>query len=359
MESNRNLSSVIQRIRDDGPPESGSAPPDHAYDASPDIRSGAARTGRRVRLAVLWLTSCLILVAAVFWLLQMYGVTKVPAWRDLRQHLTAAGSFPAPAVSAPGSTAAPGVAAAVPPAPSAPSDERLEHLQVRLNALGTRLEQAAAAQEARARELDRILGSMADSQHAQVQQLTDRIDALEHRVDTLAKARKARAAHPTSAGPARAKPASRRTADQPVAATAAHAKPSTPPAADQAVVATAAHAKPSTPPSADQAVVAAPAHAKPSSPPAADQPAQAGTEPPAQPEWVVNVASSTELARIRAAEQHMRKLGISVERQQVEFGGEMRYRLRVTGFHSIADARTYARKLQKDMGIQGAWASLR
>lgn len=340
MESNRNLSSVIQRIRDDGPPESGSAPPDHAYDASPDIRSGAARTGRRVRLAVLWLTSCLILVAAVFWLLQMYGVTKVPAWRDLRQHLTAAGSFPAPAVSAPGSTAAPGVAAAVPPAPSAPSDERLEHLQVRLNALGTRLEQAAAAQEARARELDRILGSMADSQHAQVQQLTDRIEALEHRVDTLAKARKARAAHPASAGPARAKPASRRTADQPVAATAAHAKPSTPPAADQAVV-------------------AAPAHAKPSSPPAADQPAQAGTEPPAQPEWVVNVASSTELARIRAAEQHMRKLGISVERQQVEFGGEMRYRLRVTGFHSIADARTYARKLQKDMGIQGAWASLR
>ncbi|MEZ5542609.1 MAG: SPOR domain-containing protein [Pseudomonadota bacterium] len=74
-------------------------------------------------------------------------------------------------------------------------------------------------------------------------------------------------------------------------------------------------------------------------------------------EWVVNVAAFANEQSTAALADRLRNQGISVERQVVKIDGGQIYRLRVPGFASSTDARRYAREIDAQYGLKGAWIS--
>ena len=310
MESNRNLSSIISKIRDDGPPaaEATSAPAPHTDYVTPAVRSGRARGGRLWRLLTLLLLCGVVVAAAAFYLLRWYG-GALPVWSDWRQDLSGSGEL-APATPAASVATGP----ALDPAVTGLLLAQVDRLQQQLDALGAAVASRDALTDARIAALEQSISGLGDQQRERLDQLQGKLDSLQSRIDS-------RAAN-TPASPRPAPPRQAPVTRQP----AASAAPATP---------------------------AAPVEAAADTTPATSS-GQAETE-----EWVVNVASSTVLAQIDEAETRMRRLGISVERQVVDFGGEVRYRLRVSGFPSGLEAKRYAEKMEQEMGIKGAWASRR
>ncbi|MGB5260875.1 MAG: SPOR domain-containing protein, partial [Gammaproteobacteria bacterium] len=76
-------------------------------------------------------------------------------------------------------------------------------------------------------------------------------------------------------------------------------------------------------------------------------------------EWVVNVASSSREASIKALQQKLEQQDIRTELLHTDVKGEPRFRLRVTGFTSSGEARRYATRLEQQADLKGAWASKR
>jgi len=94
------------------------------------------------------------------------------------------------------------------------------------------------------------------------------------------------------------------------------------------------------------------------SPVAASQKPVAAAKQQAQPgTWVVNVAASSREGPIKSLQRKLQKQDIETELQQLGSGEKIRYRLRVTGFTSGGEAKRYAKKLVEESGIEGAWAS--
>jgi len=74
-------------------------------------------------------------------------------------------------------------------------------------------------------------------------------------------------------------------------------------------------------------------------------------------EWVVNIASSSHEQAMLDMAAKLREQGIPVERQALTIEGDLMYRLRVPGFATSAEARSYAGKLDKEFGLRGGWVS--
>jgi hypothetical protein len=308
MESNRNLSSIISKIRDEGPPVAEAIPTQTtpAGYVNPAARSGHVQGSRPMRMLVLLLLCIGIVAGAVFYILRLYGGGAWPGWLQ---------SLPDPGVTHPAMPAGQAPIEPVADRQLLPDAAVLEGLSERIGRLQTRLDEMGSAMasreefnEMRNAKLDAAIGDMDERQRAELERLQGRLDTLQSRMDSWQANKQA------SKPPVPAK--------KPLAAQAA------------ATVAT---------PAAETAKTTAD-----------NMPGQAGTA-----EWVVNIASSTLPAQIDEVESRMRRLGVSVERQVVDFGGEMRYRLRITGFPTIAAARSYEMKLEQEMGIKDAWVSRR
>lgn len=78
---------------------------------------------------------------------------------------------------------------------------------------------------------------------------------------------------------------------------------------------------------------------------------------PASGDWVVNVASSSRQKAIKALQDRLQQQDIHTELQRTDVQGKPRYRLRVTGFTTGAEARQYAARLAEQADLQGAWVS--
>jgi hypothetical protein len=76
-------------------------------------------------------------------------------------------------------------------------------------------------------------------------------------------------------------------------------------------------------------------------------------------DWVLNVASSSREASIKALQQKLEQQDIRTELLRTDVKGAPRYRLRVTGFASSGEAKRYATRLEQRAEIKGAWASRR
>lgn len=309
MESNRNLSSIISKIRDDGPPVAEAIPAQttHTDYVSPAARSGHVQGSRLMRMLVLLLLCIVVAAGAVFYILRLYGVGAWPGWL---QSLPDAGeTHPVmPAKQAPIEPVA-GRQSLPDAAVLDGLVERIGRLQVRLDEMGSAMAGREESNEMRNAKVDAAISAMDDRQREELERLQGGLDSLQSRMDSW-EANK-QASKPSA-------PAKKPVAVQPAA------------------------------------TVASPAAETVAETPAGNMPGQAGAG-----EWVVNVASSTVPAQIDEVESRMRRLGISVERQVVDFGGEIRYRLRVTGFPTSAAARSYEMKLEQEMGIKDAWASRR
>jgi cell division septation protein DedD len=85
----------------------------------------------------------------------------------------------------------------------------------------------------------------------------------------------------------------------------------------------------------------------------------AHTQPPVSGDWVVNVASSSREVPIKALQDRLRQQDIRTELQRTDVQGKPRYRLRVTGFASANEARRYAARLVQQADLKGAWVSRR
>ncbi len=300
MESNRNLSSIVDQIRDDGPPAPEPARPVPADSASSVARPGQGRGRRLLRLLVLLLLCTGVMAGAGYYLVRLYGWPPLPV-------LLQRGIEPEGAVRVTAGEHTPAAPDTVAPRPDRAAldslDDRIDRLGAQLDELRTTVDDLAISAGKRKAALEETLRTMDDTRQRALERIEARLDALQSRVNGLKPARQADKSPSPAAAP------------KPAAPAASHAP--------------------------DKAGSAAPDPADTDS-----------TE-----EWVVNVASSTVPEKIDEAEAHMHSLGISVERQQVDFGGEIRYRLRVPGFSSSAEARRYATKLAKDLGIKGAWPS--
>lgn len=80
---------------------------------------------------------------------------------------------------------------------------------------------------------------------------------------------------------------------------------------------------------------------------------------PVTGEWVVNVVSSEHLEPVEKLMSKLHKRKIPAEIQEVMIGGKLRYRLRIPGFTSREEAREYARLLDGDLGLKDPWISER
>ncbi len=74
-------------------------------------------------------------------------------------------------------------------------------------------------------------------------------------------------------------------------------------------------------------------------------------------EWVVNVASSSREQPMLDLAEKLKEQGIPAERQTLTIEGELMYRLRVPGFATSGEARRYASKLEEKFGLRGPWVS--
>ncbi|MGB5715925.1 MAG: SPOR domain-containing protein [Gammaproteobacteria bacterium] len=80
---------------------------------------------------------------------------------------------------------------------------------------------------------------------------------------------------------------------------------------------------------------------------------------PVTGEWMVNVVSSEHLEPVEKLMSKLHERKIPAEIQEVMIGGKLRYRLRIPGFTSREEAREYARLLDGDLGLKDPWISER
>lgn len=80
---------------------------------------------------------------------------------------------------------------------------------------------------------------------------------------------------------------------------------------------------------------------------------------PARGEWVVNVVSSEHLEPVEQLMNKLHQREIPAETQEVRIGGKVRYRLRIPGFSTSDEARDYAHNLDGDLGLKDPWVSRR
>lgn len=80
---------------------------------------------------------------------------------------------------------------------------------------------------------------------------------------------------------------------------------------------------------------------------------------PVTGDWVVNVVSSEHREPVEKLMNKLHTRKIPAEIQEVMIGGKLRYRLRIPGFTSSEEAREYARLLDGDLGLQDPWIGKR
>ena len=77
-----------------------------------------------------------------------------------------------------------------------------------------------------------------------------------------------------------------------------------------------------------------------------------------EPGWVINVAYSEKQKTILGLMKKMGDAGIITEQQNVRVKGKAAYTLRITGFSSIGDARDFIKnRLDGKFGLRGPWVS--
>lgn len=81
--------------------------------------------------------------------------------------------------------------------------------------------------------------------------------------------------------------------------------------------------------------------------------------PAADGEWVLNIASSSREESVWAMMDKLAAMGVDSEQQTVTADGETLYRLRITGFATKQEAKDYAGKLGKRIRLSGPWVSRR
>jgi hypothetical protein len=80
---------------------------------------------------------------------------------------------------------------------------------------------------------------------------------------------------------------------------------------------------------------------------------------PASGGWVVNVANSGHIKAIEKLQKKLYRHGIRAETQELIIDGKTRYRLRIPGFSTSDEARDYAHNLDGDLGLKDPWVSKR
>ena len=75
---------------------------------------------------------------------------------------------------------------------------------------------------------------------------------------------------------------------------------------------------------------------------------------PAGP-WTINLMSSRDRAYVETAATHASSLGVPVELSSANIKGKQYWRLQVTGFSSLAAAKSAATGIEKKLGIRDAW----
>jgi cell division septation protein DedD len=73
--------------------------------------------------------------------------------------------------------------------------------------------------------------------------------------------------------------------------------------------------------------------------------------------WAVNLASFHREAQAGELLVKLKRAGIPVEQHTTSLDGDTRYRLRVTGFATRNEAKSYVSKLDKGLGLRGPWVS--
>lgn len=324
MESNRNLSSIISRIRDEGPPGNDAAPPAETGGAGtvepplPAPEVTGQRTSRRLLPGLvlpLFLIIGLVLLAGTYTGYREGGMlagisSSVRGWF---------GTAPA----------AGGVAGDEPDVvdrelvlsllrEQRDIVARLDRLTESVSALGESVSRNSAAGDA-------AIAGLRQDQQANLEALETRVAALQKQLDGLAVKPAASAASAAKAAPVARAATPSGNAGSTGAAPGDTAAAKMPPQPAIAPVQKAAG-------SADAAI---------------------------GEEWVVNVASSSHEAAMVELAAKLKAKGIDVERQTLTIDGDLMYRLRVPGFASSGEARGYAEKLGKIHGLRGAWISRR
>lgn len=309
MESNRNLSSIISKIRDDGPPGDGApAVPGACPDPTP---AEAAEQPRGPAGAVLHRTSrnllsglvlLLIVVVGTVYFAGSYTGQRYDDWFSGLASTVKGWSIPTQGSAREAAVTGEGVSAT-----SATDAQAIHELTARQLDIVARLDQltdavTALGETANKNWMDnsKAIADLRQAQHT-------RLEALEAKVKVLQP----------------------RLASEPGKPTAAVSSPAVKPVL-QAKAGNAARA-----------------------PATRDTPGQAVTGE----EWVVNVASSSHEEPILDVAEKLKEKGISTERQTLTIEGELMYRLRVPGFATSGEARRYARKLEADFGFRGPWIS--
>lgn len=349
MESNRNLSSIISKIRDEGPPGRDDAPPVAPVDAGhgeapvPAPADTGRRTSRRLLLGLvlpLFLTIGLVLFAGTH-----TGSREGSVLAGIR------GWF----------GAAPGIDSATHGEPDVIDEQLVRRLLREQRDIVARLDQLAANVTALSDSVDRktpgeaLPAGLRGEQRADFESLERRVAELQKRLEALVDKQAVKPVSADKTAPA-VKAAS-------AVKTPAVARNS--PVAKDVPVARNAPVTRNTP-----AVKAVTAGSRPEDAPGATlSPKTAAAVPPATgtgsestvtgEEWVVNVASSSREAAMVELAAKLKAQGIPVERQTLTIEGDLMYRLRVPGFTTSGDARQYAAQLDKTHGLRGAWISRR
>jgi cell division septation protein DedD len=306
MENNRNLSSIISKIRDEGPPGNGSAA---AAGAAEPLSAPATTAGHR--------TSRKLLLGLVLPLVAVVGVVlfagSYTGYRDNGGITGITSVVGAWLKTLPGSAEDGVVTGGIVAATGAVDEQLVRDLQVQQLDIMFRLDQLTDSVAALSETInknwadnDTVITGLRQEQRAAIDAIEARVTALQTRLAGVT-----------------GKPAGKDAS----------------PAARSAPKTTAASAKaPAVPAKAPDAKVKA-------------EQAVAGEE------WVVNIASSSHEQAMLDMAAKLREQGIPVERQALTIEGDLMYRLRVPGFATSAEARSYAGKLDKEFGLRGGWVS--
>jgi len=87
--------------------------------------------------------------------------------------------------------------------------------------------------------------------------------------------------------------------------------------------------------------------------------APAATEISDQGAWVINLASLDNQAAADRFSARAQAKGIPVQQQVVSLKGKQHWRIRVTGFASLAEARNNAGPIKEKLGLKNVWISQR
>ena len=339
MESNRNLSSIISKILDEGPPGNGdrhaeASPADsaplHAGPGAPPPAPAVPARHRSSRKLLLGLALSLVVVAGMVVFAGSYtgprgtggiaGIASaVRGWVGTSIGTGRDGVLPAGSVSA------------------GAGEQLIQDLQRQQLDILSRLGQLSDTVTALSATVDKsetvndtIIAGLRQEHRAGIEALEARLTALQQQLarvtGTAATSEPSPAIKPVSSPVKPASPAVKSTT----------AKVPAPPAEQPATA-----KLPASP-------VEQPATAK--------LPAVGDLAAPGE-EWVVNVAASSQEQAMRDMAAKLQGQGIPVERQTFTIEGDLMYRLRVPGFATSAEARSYAGKLDKEFGLRGGWVS--